>query len=213
MIFFGFVDWIPSNPKQKMSLTPSPPSRIVCPSAPSKKKSDIHHTARSAKRLDFGGCKRVSPFGDATNPFDALTNAKDYARLQIAEVMKFLVGVFAEMRKKPCDPANPLVNRIQYVQFENDMFHLMVSSLIEPIFGESGQVLSRQWVFKIVQFSVAEEYRRKGLCTAVFDFCMNHTPTSYIMVECVTTEEMKKFCESYRGGTAIKNYTSYFFAK
>lgn len=122
------------------------------------------------------------------------------ARTLHSEVISFLDEILALLRENPMNPNDPSKNRFQYKSFSNDLAHIQVSSLIETILEEgTGKIVERAWVLKIVQISIGESYRRQGYCTGILSYCVSRSPSDYIMVECVLSDEMRRVCEKFQG--------------
>ena len=54
------------------------------------------------------------------------------------------------------------------------------------------------WSLDDVKIEIAEEYRRQGYGLSLFQWLKENTPTEYIYVECVNTEEMHNFLSKHQ---------------
>lgn len=127
----------------------------------------------------------------------------------IREVLDFLTEFFEEVKSKPCgDPGIALKNRKQYVNFENESFHLMVHSRYEYASPEV-----KGWSFTIAQVELDERFRRCGVFTFIIKWILRHMPMSFLFVECVNTESMENFVKKINAKRTLYSEHNYFILK
>jgi GNAT superfamily N-acetyltransferase len=120
----------------------------------------------------------------------------------------FLDRFFARMRAKPVDVKNPFKNRILYKEYHSHLIKLMVSSTTSTFYVDG--VLTTKWGFKIVQIQVYPEFRRQGVATALLNYCKEHCPADYLMVESAITDDMVKFMTKYADASMLQNYNDWY---
>ena len=120
----------------------------------------------------------------------------------------FLDRFFARMRAKPVDVKNPFKNRILYEEYQSDLIKLMVSSTTSTFVVDGAMVT--KWGFKVVQIQVYPEFRRQGVATAFLNYCKEHCPADYLMVESAITDDMVKFMTKYADPSTLQNYNDWY---
>lgn len=120
------------------------------------------------------------------------------------DFLNFTKTVFEAIRDKPCRTrAEGFGNKRQYLEFENEFGSITLSSVNRSALVEDREDLAQSelvegWCLDIVKIGFADAFQRKGYGLKFFTWLRQNTPTDFIFIQCVNTEEMRNFLVKYR---------------